>query len=114
MRALYSGRARREMDEQAKINLCRTQAIMVRAGYMRAEGPLSRPRHVPNEPLEQALLLPLLYLGDWLWTRNQVLESNISLICKLPVIKSIVSLRSSLDVVLLFASPRVSIARSFQ
>lgn len=33
---------------------------------------------------------------------------------KLPVINSIVSLRSSLDVVLLFASPRVSIARSFQ
>lgn len=82
-----------------------------------AEGPLSRPRHIPNEPLEQAivsLLLPFLYLGDWLWTRNQVVESKISLICKLPVIKSIVLLRSSLDVVLLFASPWVSIARSFQ
>jgi hypothetical protein len=34
-----------------------------------AEGPLSSPRPVPNELLEQvivSLLLPLLYLSDWL------------------------------------------------
>ena len=62
------------MEEQAKINLCRTQE----GGAGRAcglnekqivEGPLSRPRPVPNEPLEQvivSLLLPLRYLSDWL------------------------------------------------
>ena len=34
-----------------------------------AEGPLSSPRPVPNEQLEQvivSLLLPLRYLSDWL------------------------------------------------
>src|SRR5712691_9678045 len=82
-----------------------------------AEGPLSRPRPVPNEPLEQvivSLLLPLRYLSDCSITRNQVVESKISLICRLPIIKSIILLRSSLDIVLLFATPRESIARSFR